>query len=62
MPRYLVTWEIDIEDAVSPEDAARQAFAIVQRPGTSATVFDVIEHDTNGEAVRVDLLEENEAA
>lgn len=55
MPRYLVGWEIDIEDAVSHEDAARQAFVIMQRPNTSATVFDVIEHDTKGEAVRVDL-------
>lgn len=56
MPRYLVTWEIDI-DADSPEDAARLAFAHMQRPGTTANVFDVIEHDTNGEAVRVDLEE-----
>lgn len=56
MRRYLVTWEIDIFDAASPEDAARKAFEIMQRPGTSATVFDVIEHDSNGEAVRVDLM------
>ena len=57
MPRYLVQWEIDIEGADSPEDAARQAFAYIQRPGTSANVFDVIEHDSNGEAIRVDLDE-----
>lgn len=55
MARYLVSWEIDIEDATSHEDAARQAFAILQRPSTSATVFDVIEHDANGEAVTIDL-------
>jgi hypothetical protein len=57
MPRYRVSWEIDIVDAVSPEDAARQAHAIQQRPGTSATVFDVIEFDSGGEAVSIDLTE-----
>lgn len=60
MPRYLVQWEIDI-DADSPEDAARQAFAHMQRPGTTANVFDVIEHDAGGEKVRVDLQEIDEA-
>lgn len=48
MPRYLVTWEIDIEDADSPEDAARQAFAHMQRPGTSANVFKVKTRDASG--------------
>lgn len=57
MPRYLVTWEIDITDAVSPRDAARQAFEIMQRPGSTATCFKVIEYDGGGEAVSVDLLE-----
>lgn len=60
MARYFVTWEIDIEDATSHEDAARQAFAYMQRPGTTTTVFDVTEHDTNGEARRIDLTELDE--
>lgn len=60
MPRYFVTWEIDIEDATSHEDAARQAFAYMQRPGTTTTVFDVIEHETAREAVRIDLTELDE--
>lgn len=56
MARYLVSWEIDIH-ADSPDDAARQAFAHMQRPGTSATVFDVLEYDSNGQAIRVDINE-----
>lgn len=60
MARFLVTWEIDIEDVASPEAAARQAFAYMQRRGTTATVFDVIEHDGSGEAVRIDLTELDE--
>lgn len=55
---YRVEWSIDIDSATSPEDAARQAFAHMQRPGTMATVFDVYEHDGDGEATRVDLLDE----
>lgn len=59
MPGYFVTWEIDIFDAASPREAAEQAFAAMQRPGTLATAFKVIEHDSGGEAVTVDLLEES---
>ncbi|QIG69183.1 hypothetical protein EVB78_149 [Rhizobium phage RHph_N1_15] len=55
--RYFVTWEIDVEDADSPEDAARIAAEIMQRPGTTANVFKVIEFDSTGEAVTVDLEE-----
>ena len=57
-PSYFVTWEIDIFDAASPREAAEQAFSAMQRPGTLATAFKVIEHDSGGEAVTVDLLEE----
>lgn len=56
MPHYLVQWDIDIVGS-SPLDAARQAFEIMQRPGTTATCFKVIEYDGGGEAVSVDLLE-----
>ena len=54
---YHLVWEIDI-DATSPRDAAQQALALVQEPGTHAVVFDVI--DEEGESTRVDLLEDEE--
>ncbi len=54
---YRVVWEIDIE-ATSPADAARQALACVQEPGTHAVVFDVIAKD--GTSTHVDLLEEGD--
>lgn len=52
MARYLVTWTIDVEDAGSPEEAARQA-RLYQAPGTSAVVFDVTAPD--GTQTEVDL-------
>jgi hypothetical protein len=60
MRRYLVTWEIDIVDALSPRDAARQAFDIMRRPDTTATCFKVIEHDSGGDAASVDLLDDED--
>ncbi|MEN5275793.1 hypothetical protein ABE527_02470 [Brucella sp. TWI432] len=60
MPRYLVSWEIDI-DADTAHEAARQAHEIVRRHDTTANVYKVIEHDRNGEAVTVDLEEDNQA-
>lgn len=56
---YHVTWEIDIDSADSPEDAARQAWAHMRRADSIANVFDVIEHD-GAETVRVDLQEDGE--
>lgn len=38
---YRVSWDIDIDDAISARDAARQAHEIVRRPGTSANVYNV---------------------
>lgn len=38
---YRVSWDIDIDDAASPLDAARKAHRIVRRPGTSANVYNV---------------------
>lgn len=39
---YLVTWKIDIE-AETPREAAEKARAIQLRPGSIATVFEVLE-------------------
>lgn len=57
MPLYRVEWSIDLE-AETPREAAEMAFQIMQKPGTTATVFDVAEFDSDGEAVRVDLMVE----
>lgn len=58
MPRYLVSWEIDI-DADSPREAARQAHEMVRRADTTANVYQVTEHDADGEPIPVDLMEED---
>ena len=51
---YVVTWEIDI-DAETPQDAARQAWAAMRAPESTANVFDVL--DEAGGCTRVDLEE-----
>lgn len=56
MASYLVTWEIDVLDADSPEDAARKARATQLDPESIATVFRVVEHDS-ATAHHVDLTE-----
>lgn len=38
---YRVSWDIDIDDAKSPMDAASKAHEIIRRPGTSANVYNV---------------------
>lgn len=43
MAEYKVVWQIEI-DAVTPEDAARQAQAIMLDPESLATVFHVWEY------------------
>lgn len=58
MANYHVQWEIDV-DADTAEDAARQAFAHMQRVGTTATVFQVYS-DPEGDCVTVDLTEIDE--
>lgn len=55
MKQYLVTWEIDIY-ADSPEEAAKEAFEIMQDKDNSATAFTVMEHSTN-ETTIVDINE-----
>ena len=60
MKNYRVEWTIDVS-AEGPIGAARQARAIQQDPQSIATVFDVYEEDGNGEGMRVDLTEIDEA-
>lgn len=60
MPRYFINWEIDILDAANPEEAAREAWEIVSRPGSTANVFKVF--DETGCETTVDLQEIEEAS
>lgn len=53
---YRVSWDIDIDDAASPLDAAHKAHEIVRRPGTSGNVYNVEAPD--GVVTVVDLEEE----
>ncbi|WLS01169.1 hypothetical protein [Shinella sumterensis] len=52
---YRVSWDIDIDDASSPIDAARKAHEIVRRPASSANVYNVEAPD--GVVTVVDLEE-----
>jgi hypothetical protein len=52
---YRVSWDIDIDDAISALDAARKAHEIVRRPDTSANVYNVEAPD--GVVTVVDLEE-----
>lgn len=52
---FVAEWTIDIDSAEGPVDAAKQAFAHMQRPGTSANVFTII--DGLGNRFKVDLSE-----
>lgn len=56
MREYRVVWAIDVT-ASSPRQAAQIAQDIQRRPGTTATVFDVVERDGNGAWHQIDLLE-----
>jgi hypothetical protein len=44
MSDYIVTWEINIEDVDSPQEAAREAMAIQQDRTSDATTFTVQEY------------------
>lgn len=60
MPTFHVTWEIDVDiEDDSHEAAAREALRLVQKPGTTANVFDVIRED-DADIVRIDLQEIDE--
>lgn len=58
MPMYRVEWAMDVH-AENPEQAARAARAYQQHPRDNywCGVFDVLEHDVDGDPVRVDLDE-----
>lgn len=53
--RFHVVWDIDIY-AETPREAAEQAFAHMQRLGTTANYFEV--YDEDGNPTCVDLSEE----
>lgn len=57
MPRYLVTWEIDI-DADTAHEAAKQAHEIVRRHDTTANVYRVVEFGRERKETLIDLEEE----
>lgn len=53
--RFHVVWEMDLY-AETPREAAMQAFAHMQRPGTTTNYFEVFDQD--GNKTNVDLEEE----
>lgn len=58
---FRVRWEIDIE-AVDATSAARKAWTIQHRSESSATFFEVVEHDGSGppnwdRATEIDLFD-----
>lgn len=61
MPNFLVKWEINV-DADDHVEAARKAFEIMQRQGTTANVFGVIDEAAGTPEVKVDLEELDEAS
>lgn len=74
MAEYLITWRTDIEDADSPQDAARQALALMasEESRNLRAFFEVEEVLSRfpsdgrpyklGETVEVDLYDESQAA
>lgn len=52
---YRVSWDIDVNDAASPREAASKAHDMARRPGTSASVYNVEAPD--GVVTVVDLDE-----
>ena len=56
MQEYLVIWEMDIEADTPLAVLLKQAFAHMQRPGTTANVLNVI--SGAGENWRIDLMDE----
>lgn len=51
-----IRWEIDIDEARTPREAAEMAWSVMTEPGNQAVVFNVF--DENGTEHIIDLLEE----
>jgi hypothetical protein len=52
---HRVVWEVDIFDAMSPQEAALSAFDLIRHHDTTATVFTVITPDKS--TTTVDILD-----
>ncbi len=55
---FTVVWEIDIDNAETPREAAELARNHQTAPGTSAVVFTVLDEDGNSH--HIDLLDNEE--
>lgn len=56
MTSYRVEWAIDVE-ADNAAQAAQLAHAMMRKPNTTATVYDVMQMDSPDDPVRVDLMD-----
>jgi len=56
MPKYIVQWEVPIDDAHSPEEAARQAEEFQRNPFTAVSMVEVITCDDHGEPLPGEVL------
>jgi len=56
LKHYFLRWEIDIH-AETAREAAEEALKIQRDPGSTATVFEVIDTET-GDTTTIDLEEE----
>jgi hypothetical protein len=55
MPSFRVVWEVDV-DADTPLEAAREAFAMMTDPDSTAVVFSVTGPNDALDTVTIDLL------
>ncbi len=56
MPKYLVQWEVDVDDADRPMEAAEEAWACMQQAGSIANCFSVTDKET-GDSAYIDLTD-----
>ena len=54
---YLVTWEMEIHNANSPEEAAKRAREVQKDTSQPEPVMNVYSCDNDGECSRIDLEE-----
>ena len=55
MPDYIVSWEIDAEDAANPVEAARHALAMMPHAEASEAMCFTVTDCSTGKRVQVDL-------